>query len=64
MPASSTDRLGFELTYFAKRSKDLLLRPPIAPSSGFGSSPLVNIGEVSNTGFEFALRATPIDPGT
>jgi hypothetical protein len=55
------DRLGFDLTYFNKKSKDLLLRLPIAPSSGFGSSPLVNIGEVENKGFEMALRATPID---
>ena len=55
------DRLGFDLTYFNKTSKDLLLRLPIAPSSGFGSAPLVNIGEVQNKGFEMALRATPID---
>jgi hypothetical protein len=33
---------------------------PIAPSSGFSSNPLVNIGEVSNKGFELSLRATPI----
>ena len=56
-----SDRLGFDLTYFSKRSKDLLLNQPIAPSSGFGTSPLVNIGEVKNSGLELALRATPID---
>ncbi|MEP6492467.1 MAG: SusC/RagA family TonB-linked outer membrane protein [bacterium] len=55
------DRAGFELTYFSKTSKDLLLSLPIAPSSGFSSSPLVNIGEVSNKGLEMSLRATPID---
>jgi TonB-linked SusC/RagA family outer membrane protein len=55
------DRVGFELTYFSKLSKDLLLNLPIAPSSGFSSSPLVNIGEVSNKGLEMALRATPVD---
>jgi len=54
------DRVGFEATYFDKRSKDLLLSLPIAPSSGFSSSPLVNIGEVSNKGFELQLRATPV----
>jgi hypothetical protein len=37
------------------------LNLPIAPSSGFGTSPLVNIGELSNSGFELSLRATPID---
>ena len=55
------DRLGFDLTYFNKLSKDLLLSLPLAPSSGFSSAPLVNIGEVQNKGFEMALRATPVD---
>ena len=55
------DRLGFDLTYFNKLSKDLLLSLPLAPSSGFTSAPLVNIGEVQNKGFEMALRATPVD---
>jgi len=55
------DRLGFDLTYFNKLSKDLLLSLPLAPSSGFASAPLVNIGEVQNKGFEMSLRATPVD---
>ncbi len=55
------DRLGFELTHFNKTTKDLLLGLPIAPSSGFSSQPLVNIGEVENKGYEMALRATVID---
>ncbi len=54
------DRVGLEATYFDKRSKNLLLSLPIAPSSGFSSSPLVNIGEVSNKGYELSLRATPV----
>jgi TonB-linked SusC/RagA family outer membrane protein len=54
------DRIGLEATYFDKRSKDLLLSLPLAPSSGFSLSPLVNIGEVSNKGFELQLRATPV----
>lgn len=52
------DRIGLEATYFDKISKDLLLALPIAPSSGFSSSPLVNIGQVSNKGLELSLRAT------
>jgi len=55
-----SDRIGLEATYFDKRSKDLLLSLPIAPSSGFSSNPLVNIGEVSNKGLELSLRATPV----
>jgi TonB-linked SusC/RagA family outer membrane protein len=54
------DRVGLELTYFDKRSKDLLLQLPLAPSSGFASSPFVNIGEVKNSGFEIGVRATPV----
>ena len=56
-----SDRIGFDLTYYSKKSRDLLLSLPIAPSSGFGSAPLVNIGELANSGFELAVRATPID---
>jgi TonB-linked SusC/RagA family outer membrane protein len=55
------DRAGVEITYFNKTSKDLLLTQPIAPSSGFATSPLVNVGEVRNAGLEVSLRATPID---
>ena len=54
------DRVGLELTYFDKRTKDLLLPLPLPPSSGFASNPLVNIGEVTNKGLEIGLRATPV----
>jgi TonB-linked SusC/RagA family outer membrane protein len=55
------DRLGLEVTYFNKSSKDLLLAQPLAPSAGFATNPLVNIGEVTNKGVEVGLRATPVD---
>lgn len=55
------DRVGLELTYFSKSSKDLILQQPLPPSAGFGSGPFVNIGEVKNSGFEIGLRATPIE---
>ncbi len=55
------DRVGLELTYFNKVSKDLILPLPLPPSSGFASNPLVNIGEVRNSGLEIGLRATPIE---
>jgi TonB-linked SusC/RagA family outer membrane protein len=55
------DRVGIELTYFDKRSKDLLFPLPLPPSSGFASNPLVNIGEVTNKGLELSIRATPVD---
>jgi outer membrane receptor protein involved in Fe transport len=53
------DRLGLELTYFNKKSTDLIVNVPTAPSSGFNGS-IANIGEVQNTGLEFLLRASPL----
>jgi TonB-dependent starch-binding outer membrane protein SusC len=55
------DRLGLELTYFDKTSKDLIVTSPLPPSAGFGSDPAANIGELSNSGFELSARATLLD---
>jgi TonB-dependent starch-binding outer membrane protein SusC len=54
------DRVGAEVTFFEKRSTDLLVAVPVAPSGGFGANPFGNIGEVVNRGVEFQLRATPV----
>jgi outer membrane receptor protein involved in Fe transport len=54
------DRIGVELTYFNKRTTNLLLLEPIAPSLGYSSYPFVNAGTVDNSGLEFTLRGTPI----
>ena len=51
------ERLGLEVTYFKKTSKDLILELPLAPSLGFGDEPLVNIGELQNSGIEVAANA-------
>ena len=51
------ERLGIELTYFNKTSRDLILSRPLAPSSGFSQNPDVNIGELVNKGFEVAANA-------
>ncbi len=55
------DRLGFEVTYFNKTSRDLLLQQPLPPSSGFTQNPWVNIGALVNRGLEFSVRSTPIN---
>lgn len=55
------DRLGLELTYFDKRSRDLLLQQPLPPSKGFIQNPWVNIGELVNSGFEISLRGVPVN---
>ena len=54
-----SDRVGLELTYFNKKSTDLIVAVPTAPSSGFGGS-IANIGEVVNRGIEFLVRASPL----
>ncbi|MBI3791405.1 MAG: TonB-dependent receptor, partial [Gemmatimonadetes bacterium] len=54
------DRVNFEVTYFKKSSKDLLLQVPLPPSLGFNqatSNPFQNIGSVENSGFELAINA-------
>ena len=51
------DRVNFELTYFNKDSKDLLLQQPLAPSLGFQNNPFRNLGAVNNNGIEFAVNA-------
>src|SRR5690606_37875895 len=53
-------RIGGELTFFSKKSTDLLVTVPDSPSTGFGSAPYGNIGEVLNRGVEFVLRGSPV----
>ncbi|RYG03491.1 MAG: TonB-dependent receptor, partial [Chitinophagaceae bacterium] len=53
------DRLSLEFTYFDKDVKDLILNRTLAPSSGF-SSRFLNIGTMSNKGFEFMIKGVPI----
>jgi TonB-dependent starch-binding outer membrane protein SusC len=51
------ERVGLEVTYYTKRSEDLIIDRPIAPSLGFGSNPVVNIGEMVNSGWEVGVNA-------
>jgi len=53
-------RLGLDVTYFHKRTTDLILTVPVPPSSGFAEFPFRNIGEVLNKGWEVALRGSPV----
>jgi TonB-linked SusC/RagA family outer membrane protein len=54
------DRVGLEVTYYRKTSKDLLLQRPLPPSLGFTQTPFVNLGELRNQGLEIAVTAQPI----
>jgi TonB-linked SusC/RagA family outer membrane protein len=55
------DRIGFEVTYFDKVSKDLILQRPLPPSEGFVENQFVNIGAMVNRGLELAVRAMPVN---
>jgi TonB-dependent starch-binding outer membrane protein SusC len=58
------ERLGVEVTYFDKTSRDIILARPLAPSLGFGQNPFVNIGEMVNRGVEAAFNARIVElPG-
>ena len=54
------NRLGLEATYYNKLTKDALVGVPVPASSGFSGTRLTNLGEVSNSGIELALNATPV----
>jgi hypothetical protein len=52
------------LTAYLQRTRDLLLRQPVPPSTGAGADRLVNLGEVRNRGLEALVRARLVEgPG-
>lgn len=57
------NRVSAELTYFVKKTNDLIIARPIPPSLGFSSAqpnPLTNIGNVENRGIELAVNINAI----
>jgi TonB-linked SusC/RagA family outer membrane protein len=55
------NRVSAELTYFNKKTQDLIIARPIPPSLGYGSNPLANIGAVLNSGLELAMNVSAIN---
>lgn len=55
------NRVGMELTYFNKKTKDLIITRPIPPSLGFNSNPLANLGSVLNSGLELGLNIAALN---
>jgi TonB-dependent starch-binding outer membrane protein SusC len=51
------------VTYFHKTTNDLIIAKPIAPSLGFGSDPLANLGSVLNSGLEMTLNVAALRGG-
>ncbi len=50
------DRVGTELTWFRKESRDLLIAQTLPPSLGFSASPFANLGGALNTGVEVGVH--------
>jgi len=49
--------LGLDVTYFHRTVNDAIIPRPVAPSSGFPNPQFVNLGELTNHGFEASLDA-------
>ncbi len=54
------DRISVEFSYFNKDVKDLILNRTMAPTTGFNNR-LVNVGTMTNKGFEFLVRAVAVN---
>lgn len=54
------NRFGIDLTYFDRKTTNLITNTPVDPSTGFTST-TKNIGELSNKGIELGLTGAPID---
>jgi TonB-linked SusC/RagA family outer membrane protein len=55
------DRVGLDLTYFNKNSRDALIARRLAPSVGASPTRWENIGSVSNVGFEAMVNARVLE---
>jgi TonB-linked SusC/RagA family outer membrane protein len=53
------NRLGFDLTYYVRATRDDIVTAQISGASGY-SSVLINAGKISNRGVELQLTATPL----
>jgi TonB-linked SusC/RagA family outer membrane protein len=52
--AGFLDRVSVDFTYFSKRTTDLIVNQPVAPSTGFSGNRPVNLGRVDNSGIELS----------
>jgi TonB-linked SusC/RagA family outer membrane protein len=53
------DRVGLDLAYYKKTTRDEILAVPISPTSGF-SYQYLNAGSIENHGIELQARLTPV----
>jgi len=59
-PRCFGNRLGVEFTYYHKATKDALMYVPLIPSVSPGVTQIQNVGEITNTGIELSILATPM----
>lgn len=53
------DRLGFDLAYFARKTKNEIINSTIDPSSGYNNS-YIATGSTQNRGLEIEIHGTPV----
>ncbi len=53
------ERLNLDVTWYKQNTSNQILQTTVSPTSGFGSA-VINAGEMENSGFEIALRGTPV----
>jgi TonB-dependent starch-binding outer membrane protein SusC len=53
-------RAGVEFTYYNQHTVDALISIPDPGSTGYTGNHLINVGEISNRGFEVLLTGTPV----
>ena len=51
------NKIGFDVTYYRRDTKNLITRSPLDPSTGYTST-TINIGKIRNEGFEVALNGS------
>ena len=56
-----TNRVTLEATYYNKVTTDAIVAAPVSASSGFPGIKFVNLGQISNRGFEFAVSGSPVN---
>jgi TonB-linked SusC/RagA family outer membrane protein len=54
------DRVGLELTWYSKKTRDALVQVPALPSLGFPGVQFRNIGEVDNRGIEIDVTGDAV----
>lgn len=59
-PGLFGNRISLGFDFYNKKTKDLLLSVPFLLHSGYDRG-MKNIGDMENTGYEFALNLVPVN---